>query len=116
MINADEILKSIALTGAVDEASIAVRIATKEQANQISNSAGGKLKITKPFKLILSQPESLKVLSSLEIRCCLCHKVISYPCWYRKHEFAVNHFHFFVCFDSSSPSTITTKCFKGVGL
>ncbi len=52
----------------------------------------------KKFKLILSRPALLESLSSFEIRCCVCKRIISFPCWYYSVKYAVNHFHYFVCF------------------
>lgn len=63
-------------------------------------------------KLILSQPEALSNYNPFEIRCCLCRKVISYPAWYYSIKYAVNHFHYFVCFDNSSSSKPTTRCYR----
>ena len=68
--------------------------------------------LIKKFSLILSQPENLYTLSNLQVRCCLCHSVISYPSWYYCRKYAVNHFHYFICFDSSSPLQPSTKCYR----
>lgn len=110
----NEILKSIALVGAADqcEANTRIIIGSPETSNHIISRSSGmpriQTSVTKKFKLVLSQP--LAGLSSFEIRCALCRKVISYPCWYYKVKYAVNHFHYFLCFDVSSPSKPTCKC------
>ena len=68
--------------------------------------------VLKKFALILSQPSSIDVLNPFEIRCCLCHSVISYPAWYYCRKYVINHFHYFICFDSSSPLQPSTKCYR----
>lgn len=69
--------------------------------------------VIKRFKLILSQPKLLKRLNPFEIRCSFCSKVISYPCWYYNVKYAVNHFHYFVCFQPSADNTKpNTNCYR----
>ena len=80
--------------------------------NLSSGSARLQTNVIKRFNFIISQPAILSLLSSLQIRCCLCKKVISYPAWYYSVRYAVNHFHYFVCFDSTSPHKPSTKCYK----
>src|SRR6267154_1207563 len=100
-----QILKSISLTGSVnpDTAVINPIIAGSNNLAMIIDSSSGKPRIhssrSKQFTLALSQPNSLAQLNPFEIRCCLCHKVISYPAWYYSIKYAVNHFHYFICFD-----------------
>lgn len=119
-----EILKSIALTGAAsrENARTVPVIADLETANNsILDRAGGLAKI-KPyliksgkFKLVLSQPSQLQAMSNFEIRCCLCRKVIAYPAWHHDLKLAVNHLHYFVCFDATSAGKPTARCLiKGV--
>lgn len=80
--------------------------------NLSSGSPRIQTNIVSRFKLILGQPEGLLHLGRFEIRCCLCKRVISYPCWYYSIHYAVNHFHYFVCFDSESNNKPSTKCYR----
>lgn len=115
---AKQMLKSIELGGAADEANREVNIVLGSSNNLdvIITRSGGLPKIRKDaeskFQLILSTPVPLKALSPFEIRCCLCKRVISYPAWYWSKKYVVNHFHYFICFDSASNTKPTTKCFK----
>lgn len=110
-----QILDSISYGG---EASNKVNLIIGSSANleQIAGFGSGSIKIyptiIRKFKLVLSQPSALINHNPFEIRCTLCHKVISYPSWYYSVKYAVNHFHFFVCFDSDSPNKPSTKCYR----
>src|SRR5665213_858043 len=90
-------------------------IASAANMNQITSISSGSLKINpaavKRFRLILEQPLS-QAFSPFEIRCCLCHRVISYPCWHYEVKYAVNHFHYFICFDKNSTDKPSTKCYR----
>lgn len=112
---AQKILDSIRSSGTVDT-KINNIVSQGENINHVlslsSGSARLQTNVIKRFSLIISQPDELKRLNPFEIRCCLCHKVISYPCWYYTVKYAVNHFHYFVCFDSSSPDKPNTSCYK----
>jgi hypothetical protein len=70
--------------------------------------------VIKKFNLEIGQPTGLKHLNPFQIRCSLCRSVISYPAWYYSIKYAVNHFHYFVCFDSASSSKPSTKCYRRV--
>ncbi len=111
MLNKDSILRDIVLSGkAISENNILIG----KNISHIAGNSSGKLRIhsgiVKKFILITSQPRSLSSLSPLEIRCVLCKKVINYPCFYYEVKYAVNHFHYFVCFSSSE--IVNTNCFK----
>lgn len=84
--------------------------------NHILNLSSGLPRLHKNvesrFQLILSQPSQLSFLNPFEIRCCLCKRVISYPCWYHNANYNVNQFHYFVCFDKDSKDKPSTKCYK----
>lgn len=80
--------------------------------NLSSGSPRIQTNVIKRFEMILSQPQSLSILNPFEIRCCLCKKVVSYPCWYYSVKYAVNHFHYFVCFDTDSIDKPSTKCYR----
>ncbi len=80
--------------------------------NLSSGAARIQTNVVNRFKLILSQPITLSFMNPFEIRCVLCKKVISYPCWYYSIKYAVNHFHYFVCFDTASPSKPSTRCYR----
>ena len=113
----DSILSSIELSGAASEekSTIKPNIANTEQAlAHITTRSTGILSIKKhlKFEMIFSQPLALKVLSNLEVRCCLCRTVISYPAWYYSIKYAVNQLHFFVCFDENSVNKPTVKCYR----
>jgi len=114
----DAILRSIQTEGASSEENktISVIIASRTSAGQVLTQSSGlpriKPQLVSQFNLILSQPETIKALSPLSIRCVLCRRVISYPAWYYQIRFAVKWFHYFICFDSNSPNTVTAKCYK----
>jgi hypothetical protein len=109
-----EILSSIALAGKTEEPEIKLN----PNLSQVLDTASGSPRIQSTFgrraKLILSQPQTLRNLSSLQIRCALCKRVISYPAWYYEVRYAVNHFHYFVCFDKDSPNKPTAKCYRRI--
>lgn len=90
-------------------------IGSSANIHQIAGVTSGSLRIypsiIKKFELILSQPIS-SAFNPFEIRCAFCKKVISYPCWYYSIKYAVNHFHYFVCFDASCPSKPSAKCYR----
>jgi hypothetical protein len=117
-IDKDSIIKSINLEGASLEQNKTVHLilGSRNNLNHITGVSSGKLKIypsvAKKFELILSTPSSLSALSPFEIRCILCKKVISYPCWYYSIRYAINHFHYFVCFDSHSPQAVNVSCYR----
>lgn len=64
------------------------------------------------FHLILSTPSELLGVSSLQVRCAVCKRVISYPAWYYRLKLSVNKFHYFVCFSETSPTKPNTHCYK----
>ena len=110
---ANEMLRSIALAG---EASSKIKPIIGGNIGHILNFSSGSPRlhtnIISRFALILSQPTNLSFLNPFEIRCALCKRVISYPCWYYEVKYAVNHFHYFVCFDKDSVSKPSTKCYR----
>jgi hypothetical protein len=115
----DNILRNVSLYGrTTKEDAVVIPIVghhARTNLNHIANNASGRLKIystiAPKFELILKQPSRLEALSSVEIRCTLCKQVISYPAWYYVRKYDKSEFHYFVCFDSSSPSKPTTRCF-----
>lgn len=109
-----EILRNIALTGAADTANASINhiIANKEQFAAITSFASGIPRIRKPFNLILSQPNELQPLSSFEVRCCSCGRIISYPAWYYVARYKVNQIHYFICFDGNNSDKPTAKCYR----
>lgn len=112
-----EILRSIALTGAAtEENAISIPIIGDSKSNGIINRSSGRpaihSRIAKKFSLIIGQPKEIAALSNLEIRCCVCRKIISYPCWYYRLEFAVKVFHYFVCYSADSPEKVNARCYK----
>lgn len=110
---ANEMLNSIAAAGSVSKS---VKPIIGGNLNHILSLSSGSPRIQtnviNRFALILSQPEILQRLNPFEIRCCLCKKVVSYPCWYYSIKYAVNHFHYFICFDASHRDSPTTKCYR----
>lgn len=113
-----QILRDINLTGAADssKAKIGIIIASRFQATNVITLSGGLPKvrpnIAKLFILLVGQPRLLEVMNPLEIRCCFCKRVISYPAWYWRQVYAVNQIHYFVCFDKDSPLSVNTKCYR----
>ena len=114
----DSILRNIGLSGSAEEKTSIIKpiIASSEHLNAILNLSSGSARIhshiNKKFNLILAQPNGLSVLNPFEIRCCLCRAVISYPCWYYGIRYAVNHIHYFVCFDEADVSKPLTRCYR----
>lgn len=108
---AAKLLRSISLDGNTQDDTNTI---ISHNPMHIINHANGYPRINNPekFSLILSLPETLSSLNPFEIRCCMCRKVISYPAWYYSVKYAVNNFHFFVCFDSSSPEKVTCACLR----
>lgn len=118
---AKKMLDSISLSGATDESNASSRPVIVGEANRdilvhILNTSSGLPRLradaASRFALILAKPTALGVLHNTQIRCCLCRRVVTYPAWYHHIKYAVNHFHFFICFDSNSPAKPTTRCFK----
>ena len=68
--------------------------------------------LVKKFQLILSRPDDLLSFDYNEIRCCLCNKIVSYPVWYHNIKYAVNHFHYFICWDDKHPNEPSTACYR----
>lgn len=115
---AKEMLKAISLQGSVEEdnAEVHLVLGSRNNLNTVMNFTSGLPKIrpdiVKKFKLILSTPALLSSLSPFEIRCCMCKRVIRFPCWYYSIRYVVNHFHYFVCFDPNSSDKVSAKCYK----
>lgn len=116
--SSDEILRSIGLEGAASEENKSVNIVLGNRANlgHVINLASGlpqiRPNLRNKFDLILSQPEALQALSPLQVRCCLCNRVISYPAWHYHVKYAVNHFHYFICFTGNNG--VTAKCYRRI--
>lgn len=110
-----EILDSITKQGTALTENAAVRhiVANRDSLTQIINVSSGLPRIqnhvASRFQLILSSPLTI---SRHEQRCCFCQKMIVFPCWYWSVKYAVNVFHYFICFDSNSPDKPSTRCYK----
>lgn len=116
---ADSILKSISLSGVADMANARVKQIVSvngENLNHVLSLSSGSPRIQsnviKRFKLLLSQPLRLEAMNPFEIRCCLCKKVVSYPVWYYEVKYAINHFHYFVCFSPLSKDKPSADCYR----
>jgi len=114
-----DILNSISMSGAASKENIQTNhiiLGSRQNLNHIANNSSGLLKIypsiAKKFDLILNQPSILSPLSPFEIRCVLCKRVISYPCWYYNKKYAINHFHYFICFDREDVNQPTCRCYR----
>jgi hypothetical protein len=109
----NQMLRNIALGGTVEET---VKPIIGGNLNHVlslsSGSARLQTNVVKRFNLILSQPQAISILNPFEVRCCLCRQVISYPAWYYVVKYRVNHFHYFICFDASSPDKPSTSCYR----
>lgn len=107
-----EILEAIEAQGFIENDKI--KLASEENLHNIVDYSSGLRKIRankrKDFTLIISQPKELSKLYNVQIRCCFCHKVISYPAWYYRVGYNVNSIHYFVCFDAAEPSKPTARC------
>lgn len=70
----------------------------------------------KKFNLIFQMPEpfaSLDDFHPAEIRCCLCNRIMRYPCWYFVQKYHKNHIHYFVCSslpDGIRDDKVSTRC------
>jgi hypothetical protein len=110
-------LKSIELSGSVDEASHQIKIRLNENLSAILDKSSGRIRLKSSlagkFSLILAQPAELKPLSNLEIRCLYCRKVISYPAWHLVRAFDINHFHYFICWNTESSDKPSLNCKRG---
>lgn len=114
---ANEILKSISLRGSASQEAAEIKpiIANSDIATlHLIDRSRGLLKLRRNvnFNLVISQPETLSALNPFEIRCCLCHRVISYPAFYYTKQYNINTLHFFICFSPSDPSKPTTACMR----
>ena len=114
----EDILKSISISGVASDENKTVQIvlASRNNLNTILDSSSGLARIrtnaANKFKLLISQPLVLTGFNPFELRCVLCKKVITYPAWYLCLRYAVNEFHYFVCFDSNSPDKVTAHCYR----
>jgi hypothetical protein len=110
-----EILKSIAHSGNTSSGK-SIIIGSNVHLNNITDSSNGAVRLSrsviKKFSLILSQPVSLSGFDKQEIRCALCERIIRYPCWYYEVKYAVNHFHYFICFSATRSDKPTTQCYR----
>ena len=111
---AEQMLRNIALSG--DSSGARIKPIIGGNLNHILNLSSGSARlqtnVINRFKLILNQPQSISILNPFEIRCALCKRVISYPTWYYSIKYAVNHFHYFICFDSESKDKPSTRCYR----
>lgn len=107
-----QILESINKSGKSETPELKINTNIDHVLSFSSGSARLQTTLLRKVVLILSKPLGLRELSSQQIRCCLCHRVISYPAWYYEVKYAVNNFHYFVCFDFDSPTKPNTKCYK----
>lgn len=110
---AEEMLRNIALAG--DTTTKVKAIIGGNLSHILTTSSGSprlQTNVINRFKLILSQPSELAIFNPFEMRCALCKKVVNYPCWYYSVKYAVNHFHYFVCFDSASSDKPNCKCYR----
>jgi len=113
----DDILKSITLGGRAEIKEKAI-IGSFENRSSILDLSNGAVRISRTTQkkaiLILGQPSILAGFKSNEIRCALCGRIISYPSWYYSLNYAVNQFHYFICFDESSKLKPSVKCYRRV--
>jgi hypothetical protein len=84
--------------------------------SNILSFSSGSARIASPnkFDIIFARPWALEMLHPSEVRCSLCKRVITFPAWYHDVKASVNHFHYFVCFDPTSPNKVTAKCYRRV--
>lgn len=112
----DSILKGIGTSGAADAANRTIHPIVSDNEGEILSLTSGLPKIrasaSSRFTLLFIIPLALKGLHNSEIRCCLCKKIISFPCWYYRKNLAVNNFHFFVCLDPTSSQKVNTHCWR----
>lgn len=112
-----DLLKSIELSGSVDREVSLVTININKGLENILDFSSGRKRIrgmrATQFSLIVAKPAGLSALSSLEIRCLNCGRVISYPCWHLEVKFDRNIFEYFVCFSENSPNRVSLNCRRG---
>lgn len=108
-----EILESIEKYGSVEEPVFNINSNTD---NDVLSRSSGMPRIQRTCErkafLIGAKPKELGILTAPQIRCCLCHKIISYPAWYYRIAYAVTKIHYFICFDSKFPNHPTAKCYR----
>ena len=107
-----EILDSITKYGKTEAEELNVNTNIGDVVTFSSGSPRIQRTVTRKATLILGQPKELKDLSNVQIRCVLCNRVISYPAWYYKVEYAINRFHYFICFDAASIAQPTARCYR----
>ena len=108
------LLKSIELSGSVENESSEVKILINKNLDNILDSGSGKVRLrpvwASKFNLILSQPGELLALSPFEIRCLHCKRVISYPAWNLRLKFDRSIMMYFLCFSEVSPLIAKLDC------
>ena len=109
-----EILDSIRLTGT---ATAEIKVIIGADSSQLLDYSAGiprlRRSLANKFNLIISKPDDIS--EGETIRCCLCKKVIfntHYPVWYYSIKYVASYFHYFICFDASSPDKPSTKCYR----
>lgn len=105
-----DLLRAISLSG---DSNINPIVASSNHIQSILNLSSGLPRINNPakFSMIFQQPLTLAALNPLEIRCCLCRKVVSYPAWYYVAEFTVNVIHYFVCMNADG-NKVSANCYR----
>lgn len=111
------VLKSIAIAGET-EAKITAIIGSRNNLTAILDMSNGSPRLTrtviKRAVLILYQPSALAGFDRREIRCALCNSQITYPTWHYEVKYAVNQFHYFICFNADTSDKPSTKCYRRV--
>ncbi len=112
-----EILESLEQV-AKDAARKYIVLGSAANLNDITSRSSGRLAI-KPsilkqdkFSLILSKPSALEAFDWHEIHCCLCDRIVSYPIWHYEIKYSINRLHYFICFDSASPTKPSINCYR----
>lgn len=99
----DDILKSIELSGSVSEESKTIKPQINKNLDRVIDKSSGKKRlrpaIVNKFNILLTSSASLSAMNPFEIRCLNCNRIISYPCWHWASEYAVNIFHYFLCYN-----------------
>lgn len=99
----DDILKSIELSGSVSDDSKVIKPIINGNLDRVIDKSSGRKRlrpaISNKFNVLLASPKSLSALSPFEIKCLHCGRIIQYPCWHWASEYAVNIFHYFLCYN-----------------
>ncbi len=103
----DEILGSILMDGVSSEENKHKTNILNPDSEYLISRANGRAVIRKTllshFTLLLKQ--NLAV-NPLEIRCCVCGRIVTYPVWYMVEDRTYHTIHYYVCYTGSNKAEV----------